>query len=255
MNWSARRINAAAAINRARRYLEIGVRAGETFRDVEIECKDGVDPDFAFDPKLCSSDRVRLFSQPSDEFWGSGHPTTYDLIFIDGLHTFEQTVRDLISSLRFSHPRTIWLIDDTLPCDVISAIPDQERSFHERKRLGLPGQPWHGDVFKVVPAIHDFLPVLRYATIVGSGNAQTLAWYAPRPNFKPHLNDWEAISRLTYFDIEPKLWLFNAMDEDAALATLRAELGEGDAAGAGTDHPRASGGGVAFSSPFDHDGG
>lgn len=228
MNWSARRINAAAAVNKARRYLEIGVFEGETFLDVGVEFKDGVDPAFALDPDLCSSDRVRLFSQTSDAFWVSGSPATYDLIFIDGLHTFEQTVRDLISSLRFSHPRTVWLIDDTLPCDVFSAIPDRERSFHERKRLGLPGLPWHGDVFKVVVAIHDFLPVLDYATIVGSGNPQTLAWYSPRANYKAKFDNWETISRLTYFDIEPNLWLFNAMDEDAALGMLRSQLAVGE---------------------------
>lgn len=224
MNWSARRINAAAVVNNARRYLEIGVFEGETFRDVDIEFKDGVDPAFAFDPGPWASDRVRLFPQTSDEFWNSGNPATYDLIFIDGLHTFEQTIRDLICSMRFSHPRTIWLIDDTLPCDVFSAIPDKARSFRERGRAGLPGLPWHGDVFKLVFAIHDFMPVLSYATIVGSGNAQTLAWYSPRRDFKAEVNNWEVISRMTFFDIDSHLWLFNVMDEEAALLTLRSQL-------------------------------
>lgn len=82
----------------------------------------------------CSSCR-----ETSDEFWVSGNPTPYDLIAIDGLHTFEQAIRDLLSSMRFSHPCTIWLIDDTLPCDVFSAIPDRERSFRERPSRACRG--------------------------------------------------------------------------------------------------------------------
>ena len=230
MNWSVRRIKAASVINHARRYLEIGVHKGETFLDVDVEFKDGVDPEFAFDTKPCSSDRVRLFRGTSDAFWASGNPAPYDLIFIDGLHTFEQAIRDLLSSMRFSHPRTIWLIDDTLPCDVFSAIPDKEQSFRERARAALPGLPWHGDVYKVVFAIHDFIPVLNYATITGSGNPQTLAWYAARTDFQPQLNSWEAISRMTFFDIEPHLRLFNVMEEDAAMAAQRSQMAAGDSA-------------------------
>lgn len=230
MSWAVRRLKAAAAINHARAYLEIGVKDGDTFLDVDIEYKDAVDPAFAFDTHLFATERVRFFSQTSDEFWVSRHPRTYDVIFLDGLHTFEQTVRDLVASMRWAHARTIWLIDDTLPCDVFSALPDRERSFYERKRMNLPGLPWHGDVYKVVYAIHDFFPVLTYATITGSGNPQTLAWYAARRDFAPALNGWEAIARKTYFDIEPDIGLFRVMDEDAALAVLRSELAVSDPA-------------------------
>ena len=130
MNWSARRINAAARINNARTYLEIGVHNGDTFFDVEIEYKDAVDPHFLFETSPLTSEKVRFFSQTSDAFWTSDKPLKYDLIFIDGLHTFEQTFRDLLCSMRFSHDRTVWLIDDTLPTDVVfSAIPDQAKSY------------------------------------------------------------------------------------------------------------------------------
>ncbi|MFM8952356.1 MAG: class I SAM-dependent methyltransferase [Planctomycetaceae bacterium] len=224
MGWSARRIAAAAAINNARTYLEIGVKDGDTFLDVGIERKDGVDPAFSFDTSLFATERVRFFSQTSDEFWVSRNPLTYDVIFLDGMHTFEQTMRDLVSSMRFAHARTIWLIDDTLPSDVFSSIPHRERSFYERKRMNLPGLPWHGDVYKLVFAIHDFIPVLNYATITGSGNPQTLAWYAAGKDFAPAVNCWEAISRKTFFDIEPALGLFRVMDEHTALAMVRADL-------------------------------
>ena len=221
MSWSVRRINAIAAMNNAECYLEIGVNKGETFLNVPIAGKDGVDPQFQFDVRSHSSANVRMFSQFSDDFWTSGNPRTYDIIFIDGLHTFEQTFRDFVSSLMYSHSRTVWLLDDTIPSDVFSAIPDYRRSMQERQRANLPGVPWHGDVFKIVPALHDFFPVLNYATITGSGNPQTVLWHGPRAKFQPRFNNLETISRLTYFDIEPNLDVFNVMGEAEALRLLR----------------------------------
>jgi len=220
MNWSARRINAVARINKSNRYLEIGVNKGETFSDVDIAFKDGVDPAFQFDTLLLASEKLRFFSETSDEFWISDHPRKYDVIMLDGLHTFEQTFKDLLCSMRFSHERTVWLIDDTLPCDVFSAIPDQQRSYRERQKMRLDGFPWHGDVFKIVPAILYFLPVLEYVTIINSGNPQTLAWYNPRPNLQVTSNILESITRMTYFDIEHNLSLFNLVDEVDALDRL-----------------------------------
>jgi len=221
MNWSARRINAAARINNARTYLEIGVYKGETFFDVEIEYKDAVDPHFLFETSPLASEKVRFFSQTSDAFWTSDKPLKYDLIMIDGLHTFEQTFRDLVCSMRFAHDRTVWLIDDTLPTDVFSAIPDQAKAFRERQKMQIGGSPWHGDVYKIIPAIHDFVPVLEYVTIINSGNPQTLAWYQTRSNFQARQNNLETISRMTFFDIESHISIFRLVEEVEAMNQLK----------------------------------
>ena len=221
MNWSARRTNTSALLNSAERYLEIGVQKGETFLGVNVGYKDAVDPAFLFDTRRLASEKLRFFSQTSDEFWTSDQPSLYDIIMIDGLHTFEQAFRDLLCSMRFSHERTVWLIDDTLPSDVFSAIPDMQKSFRERQKMKIAGLPWHGDVFKIVPAIHDFIPVLEYVTIIKSGNPQTLAWYGSRPGFRPRTNNLESISRMSFFDIEEHLSIFNLVEEDEAFARLR----------------------------------
>lgn len=226
LGWSVRRVHKIKEINAGISYLEIGVETGRTLLNVDMPKKDGVDPSFRFDTGLFASPDVRFFSQTSDAFWTSGEGKTYDIIMIDGLHTFEQTFRDLLCSMRFSHQQTVWLIDDTLPSDVFSAIPDQARSMRERQRVGSRSRAWHGDVFKIVPAIHDFIPVFDYATIVRSGNPQTLVWFANRNDFKPRWNNLEAISRLGYFDIEPNLEVFNITDEDEAFSRLRAAFRE-----------------------------
>jgi hypothetical protein len=51
----------------------------------------------------------------SDEFFATLRPSKrYDVAFIDGLHTFEQTYRDVINT--FAHLRSgVILIDDTVP--------------------------------------------------------------------------------------------------------------------------------------------
>lgn len=226
LGWSVRRVHKIKEINAGTSYLEIGVETGRTLLNVDMPSKDGVDPSFKFDTSRFASPDVRFFPQTSDAFWTSGEGRTYDIIMIDGLHTFEQTFRDLICSMRFSHQQTVWLIDDTLPSDVFSAIPDQARCLRERQKLGNQNRAWHGDVYKIVPAIHDFIPVFDYATIVNSGNPQTLAWFANRNDFKPRLNNVEAISRMGYFDIEPNLEMFNITDEDEAFSRLRTTFGE-----------------------------
>ncbi len=222
MAWSNRRIKRIKALNNAKTYMEIGVAAGQTFLGVDIAYKDGVDPNFRFDTAPVVTDQVRLFSQTSDAFWTSGQGLVYDVIMIDGLHTFEQTFRDIVASLRYAHARTVWLIDDTLPNDVFSAIPDMGRCFHERRKMNIEGNAWHGDTFKVVPAIHDFIPTMDYVTIVNSGNPQTLAWFGSGADFAPFANNLETISRMTYFDIEPNIDLFRLVDEDQAFERLKA---------------------------------
>jgi hypothetical protein len=225
MSWSPRRIGKIQALNGARSYLEIGVYSGQTFLNVQLAQKDAVDPKFLFNVDAYKSETVRFFQMTSDEFWTTAPVLPqYDIIMIDGLHTFEQTFRDFVCSLSHSHERTVWLIDDTLPSDVFSAHPDQARSYAERQRMGKQDFPWHGDVFKLVLALHDFFPTVNYATIVNSGNPQTLVWYGQRAGFAPILNNLEAISRLTFFDLEGLQRAFN-FDEEGPVFERLAEAG------------------------------
>ena len=76
---------------------------------------------------------------------------------------------------------------------------------------------WHGDVYKVVFAMHDFHPGLQYATIMDSGNPQTLVWRAKEPKRGTLLDDMEAISRLTYFDTRKHADILHPADEAGAM--------------------------------------
>jgi hypothetical protein len=202
---SSRRINRLAQIVGARRYLEIGVRRGVTFCKVQITEKVGVDPEFVFD--IAERPPNERFYTMTSDTWFEKHSDVepFDIIFLDGLHTFDQTLRDFCNSLFVAHSGTIWLIDDTVPSDYYAAWPDQKLATRIRQTdLGNhPEWPrsraWQGDVFKVVFALHDFFPKLTYRTIT-TQKPQTLVWRQTRGRFLPVLNSMEAIARMSYFD-------------------------------------------------------
>lgn len=216
---SGRRINRLIRELGASNYLEIGVAGGATFRSIDVASKTAVDPSFRFDKSAMQSERCIYHEVTSDDFFRRhAGDERYDVIFLDGLHTFEQTFRDFCSSMAHAHRRTVWLIDDTVPNDVFSAWPNQRQAIRLRRAAGLPGRQWHGDVYKVVFAIHDYFPNLSFATTAaGTDNPQTVVWYEPRPDFKPHFPSLEAITRLTWFDLQQHLGALNTLPENEAL--------------------------------------
>jgi hypothetical protein len=199
---SAGRINRLAALRAARRYLEIGVADGGTFLHVDIPFKHAVDPRFRFPTAEHETETVRFFEMTSDAYFTRAAPPglTFDIIFIDGLHTFEQAFRDFCATQRLAHDRTIWLIDDVYPSDVFSSLPSQQDAVRFRKRHGADSGVWHGDVYKCVFAIRDFFPNLDFRTFAkGEGNPQTVVLARRRSDFSPVLGDVERIARMDYF--------------------------------------------------------
>ncbi|MFZ2451197.1 MAG: class I SAM-dependent methyltransferase [Methylovulum miyakonense] len=226
MNHSARRINTMALAVNAQNYLEIGVNKGVTFFDVSIPQKTAVDPKFLFDVATVT-DKNTLFSETSSDEFFSRLPVAqkFDLIFIDGLHTFEQTYRDFCNCLVHSHDRTVFLIDDTKPSDVYSSLNVRRKTNQFRKQAGGKGGAWHGDVFKVIFALHDFHPSLNYRTLSrGWDNPQTLVWLSNKGLRKPLFNSFESISRLTYFDLQEHIDILRLCPEEEAIALCLGEL-------------------------------
>lgn len=218
------RLNYLANLRCASRYLEIGVNRGDTFFKVPLPLKVAVDPDFKFNPAELGRPGEFFFSTTSDDFFhqlgtpgseveqslSSNFPEgkiAFDLIFLDGLHTFEQTLRDFANSLHFSHENTIWLLDDTVPSDEYSALPDMDRSLAARRKAGIKGMTWHGDVFKVIPAIHDHFPDYSYCTLI-EDNPQTVVWKAAKRDVEPVFASLEAIAAMSCHDIARHIKLF-----------------------------------------------
>lgn len=202
-NWSVRRIAAIArAFPELVSYLEVGVDKGSTFENVPLRLRVGVDPAPKFDlttlPPLAN-----FFRCPSDEYFARLDPAEqFDVVFLDGLHTFQQTYRDLINALEHC-PRGIVLVDDVVPSDEVSAIPDLQESFSERQRRGLPGLPWHGDVFRMMLVVADHHPELDWVTITDPDNPQTFIWKRELDRPSRHIGDdmVETYRRFSYDDI------------------------------------------------------
>lgn len=218
LNPSARRINYLANSLNSNSYLEVGVFAGETFLNVDIENKVAVDPYFRFEKDEYENDHTAFYQVESDAFFSKLAATKkFDIIFLDGLHTFEQTYRDFNNSLLHSYDHTVFVLDDVIPNDVYSAMNNARKAVIARKDAGIEGLAWHGDVYKLVFLIHDFYPSLSYCTIKNKGNPQTIVWKQARSDFTPLYNDAEIISRLDYFTFRDNLQIMNLMTEDSGL--------------------------------------
>jgi hypothetical protein len=148
----------------------------------------------------------------------------YDAIFIDGLHIFEQVVRDFSNSILHTHDQSVILIDDTLPDDVYSSLRDPHETSRFRHMVANKSRAWHGDVFKVVFYINDFWPCLNYRTIDVGGNPQTLVWRSPTGGRDPVFNNAELISRLTYFDLHTRINVLRRASEEDSIALCVSEL-------------------------------
>ena len=161
------------------RYLEVGVANGGTFSRVRAARKVAVDPAFRFDHVAAQRDNPGTEYHPvtSDDYFSSlvGEDEQFDVIYLDGLHVFEQTLRDLMNALHHLQPRGVIVVDDTRPHTFLASLPDHDRFFAIRDWLKVTDKRWMGDVFKLVYFVDTFLPGLSYSTIANN-HGQTVLW-------------------------------------------------------------------------------
>jgi hypothetical protein len=182
MTEASKRINKLLNLTKSSyAYLEVGVEKGETFSSVNASQKVAVDPKFKFDPKSESFaiDNAYYHEITSDSFFESIHYTwKFDLIFLDGLHEYEQTYRDFVNSLTILNEKGIIVMDDTFPNDVFSSHRQHSVLKELRSKFaGDPSSAWHGDVYKCLLLIAFYHPKVEYCTLMGKGiKSQTFLW-------------------------------------------------------------------------------
>jgi hypothetical protein len=134
---------------RPRRYLEIGVRWGNSLSLSRCPSL-GIDPDFNINHELHTE--VQLFKTTSDEYFSRPNPLLpmanepFDLAFVDGLHLFEFALRDFIHAEQHSRPSAVIVFDDVLPRSVTEAS----------RARATPG--WTGDVYHLVEVLERYRP-------------------------------------------------------------------------------------------------
>jgi hypothetical protein len=154
-------INHIIQVKGFKSYLEIGVHDPyKNFDQIKCQFKIGVDPN-----------GKASFTGTSDEFFKSNRyaelqtdtkcgiemdyfiKQTFDCIFIDGLHHYDQVKRDFENAMACLNDGGIILIHDTNPAkEEYACVP----------RNGLKGR-WNGDVYKIIPVLrrssYDYITV------------------------------------------------------------------------------------------------
>lgn len=168
------------------RYLEVGVWRGATFDKVPAPRKVAVDPVFQLKPP--HGDRTQethpgtdFHEVTSDVYFSSivGRDEKFDVIFLDGLHVYEQTLRDLMNALDHLSPDGVVVVDDTHPPTHVAALPNRDDHFAVRDYTGATDKRWMGDIYKLVWFVQTFCPHLSYRTIADN-HGQTVFWRRPR---------------------------------------------------------------------------
>jgi hypothetical protein len=164
------------------RYMEIGVSAGDTFKAIKAKEKYAVDPKFLFDiPSNAEARGEYYFQVTSDSFFEKyGEGRAFDVIYIDGLHTYEQTLRDLLNSIQLLAFGGVIVIDDTVPTSYAASLPDPNIVMNIRQLLNDQDQAWMGDVYKLVYFVQTFMQQFEYRTI-SDNHGQIVMWRQVRP--------------------------------------------------------------------------
>jgi len=177
------------------RYLEIGVNVGVVFLHVRAARKVAVDPvnriprwkRLAHPNTLLRGEFVQTTSdayfealEPGDEF---------DVVFVDGLHTHEQSLRDVEQALGCVHREGVVLVHDCNPTSAAAGGPDPDAS---------GGRGWCGEVWKTIVKLRaerEDLEVEVLDTDYGVGVIRRGRNPAPTDPGKP-------IAELDYSDLE-----------------------------------------------------
>ena len=107
-------------------YLEIGCDQDQLFSKVKIKNKTGVDPSSGGNVRKTSDD---FFKDNKDKF---------DIVFIDGLHIYDQVKRDILNSVDCLKENGIILVHDCMPDNMSKQAVLRYRMI------------WNGDVWKAI---------------------------------------------------------------------------------------------------------
>lgn len=96
----------------------------------------------------------KYFRMESDVFFDTQKPMLseygIDVAFIDGLHTFEQSLKDVENTLNHLNTNGVIVLHDCNPLSKAAAYPAQ--SIDEVRKINPPGFDgvWNGDVWKTI---------------------------------------------------------------------------------------------------------
>jgi hypothetical protein len=184
------------------KYLEIGVHKGETFFSVRAAQKVAVDPHFAFEGSDLRLMPNCIFHETySDRYFSEfAAGEVFDIIFVDGLHTFEQTLRDFLSAGQILSRSGVIIIDDVHPDGYFETLSIEERAaFAAFPIVHTTG--WAGDVYRLRFFIEMFMPFWYCATPLEARNQMIcFPLRKPRTIVTHGMKSLESVARSSYSD-------------------------------------------------------
>ena len=185
-------------------YLEIGVARGQSISYARPPTRAiGVDPQPSINVPFKTE--THIFCDTSDAFFAQrklapilqGRPL--GLAFIDGLHVFEQSLKDFINVESHCGPGSVVLFHDTVPLDEPTQRANRQRKFYT------------GDIWKTVLCLKYYRPDLDIFTIATPWSGLTVVTgLDAASNVLRHRQD-EAVRR---FDCIP----FSEIEKDMTAA-------------------------------------
>jgi SAM-dependent methyltransferase len=190
-------------------YLEIGVSRGQAFQRISADVKIAVDPAFRIPERTrelanAKGRVVEYFETTSDAFFENEtalleqHPV--DVALIDGLHTYEQVVRDVENTVRYlKDDGVIFLHDCNPPFELAGRRADSWDEFMAQQSGPLKIGIWNGDVWKSIVELRSTRPDLVVGVLkcdqgvgfVRKGTPESTLPYSP-----------EQVAALTYADLK-----------------------------------------------------
>ncbi|NTY62685.1 class I SAM-dependent methyltransferase [Mycolicibacterium sphagni] len=152
-------------------YLEIGVSRGQAFQRISADVKLAVDPKFNLTARTreladAGGRETHYFETTSDAFFEEQadflvrHPI--DVALIDGLHTYEQVVRDVEKTLRYLRDDGVIFLHDCNPPFELAGRRAESWEAHMESQKGKPLAIgiWNGDVWKAIVHLRSTRPDL-----------------------------------------------------------------------------------------------
>ncbi|WP_454561459.1 class I SAM-dependent methyltransferase [Mycobacterium haemophilum] len=154
-------------------YVEIGVSRGFAFRHIAADEKVAVDPAFQLSARTrrlaAAQARATHYCEMTSDAFFANETTllerrAIDVALIDGLHTYEQVVRDVENTLRYLRDDGVIVLHDCNPKSASAGCPATSYADF-RAQNHWWNLVWSGDVWKAIVHLRSTRPDLRIAVL------------------------------------------------------------------------------------------
>jgi len=187
-------------------YLEIGVQRGKNFFSIQAARKIAIDPHFMFGLTRRLVNLGQLFrhtfcEMTSDAFFAHEAarllPQGIDVAFIDGLHTYQQSLLDFKYCYKYLNPGGVILFHDCNPLTEEAGVKAWSPA-DARQKTGKAVTMWNGDVWKTIVHLRALHPELEVFTLNGDQGVGIARKGTPESTLSYQAGEIDAIPYSTF---------------------------------------------------------